>query len=305
MGQRGNYVIKSNAKTQIYYTHWRSIHVADDLMLGPEKYIEFIQGFEKRTYLTSEPWIESCVHIDIDTKSLLFWEGEDLTLTSVRRRYMELLKQLWKGWSVQYAVQEMYDIEAKMNIQYAIEQEYDYEYDVTLEDFKNEEVDDYETCIIVYIKDGNVQVKCSYDYDVQEFIFFGTQILEILNQRPTFDISEHFEKDVQDVMVIDCDQRKLIINYVHGGFKEKLANVWKDWSIDVGDYGYISILEKAGIDTAKLKMTAAEVEQQILKILHKDDTFDPKSFAENIMKKDDTAKFHPSFFENRKPSQTN
>ncbi|MGH1383844.1 hypothetical protein [Kordia sp.] len=303
MGQRGNYVIKSNEKTEIYYTHWRAINVADDLMLGSEKFIKFIQGFEKRTYLTSEPWIESCVHVDMDAKELLFWEGDDLTLTSVRRRYLELLSQRWNGWNVNYATQEMYDIEEKMQINYTIEQEYDYEYDVTIEDFINEEVDEYETCIIIYIKDGKTYVKCSYDYDMEEFIFFGEQILPILDKRQTFNISKHLEKDVNNVMMIDCDQKKLTINYVHSGFKEKLANIWKGWTINVGNYGYIGILEKGGIDTSNLKMTPEEIEKQILEILHKDDSFDPKIFAEDILKKDNTAQFHPSFFQNNKPSQ--
>ena len=52
--------------------------------------------------------------------------------------------------------EEMYDIEEKMQINYTIEQEYDYEYDVTIEDFINEEVDEYGDCI----EEGSCD--CSY-----------------------------------------------------------------------------------------------------------------------------------------------
>ncbi|WP_420572392.1 hypothetical protein [Kordia sp.] len=300
MGQRGNYVIKTKEHTQIYYTHWRSIEVANDLLLGPQKFIDFIEGFEKREYLTSEPWIESCVYIDKDTKELLFWEGNDLEYTSVRKRYLELLRHQWNGWNVYYAEREMYDIEEKMNVKYTVEQEYDYEYDVTLDDFINEEVDDKETSIIIYIKDGKKYVKCSYDYDVEEFIFIGPEILPAIDQRATIDLSKRVEKDAYNAVIIDCDQKKMIVNYVHGGFKEKLANLWKGWTIEVGMYGYIGLLEIAGIDTSNLKMTAAEVEKVILNILNRDDDFDPKAFAEKIMKESSTATFHPSFFENHK-----
>jgi hypothetical protein len=277
--------------------------VASDFTLGPEKYIAFVQGFEERDELIDEPWIESCVHIDMDAKEILFWQFGDMSITSVRKRYLQLLEQQWLGWKFSYAAHEMYDIEKKMHIEYTAKQEYIYDYRITLEKLANDTVEEYVSCVIVYIKDGKTMLKNSYYHDSESFLFLGTEILPVIDQKPTFYLSAHAEKDVYDAIVIDCDQKRLFINKSDVGLEEKLADVWKDWTIHTGKYGYVGMLQNAGIDTSKIQMSAQEIEKSILEIIQREDSFDPYDFAKKFMEKDTDVQFNPSFFQNRKPSQ--
>ncbi|WP_298426970.1 hypothetical protein [uncultured Kordia sp.] len=302
MGQRGNYVIKSNEKTTIYYTHWRANYIVNDLILGPEKFIEYAEASEQRTYLTSEPWIESCAYVDIDRKELLFWEVDDLVETSVRQRYLELLSKKWKGWSVSFAEREMYAIEEKMKVNYTEEHDFDFEAG-KLENFINEVADEYETTIVMFKKDGKLYTKCSYDLDTEELVFLGEQIVDILDKRTPIDITKRPEVENNVAIAIDCDEKKLIVNYIFVGLVEELSNLWKDWTIEAGNYGYIQILDKAGLDTMELKMKPAEVDACMLRIFNKEDNFDPNSFAKKIIELDENVEFHPSFFENNKPPE--
>ena len=110
MGQRGNYIIKTKDKVDIFYTHWRANFIVNDLLLGSKKFIDFIKQFDQKEELINEPWIEGCVFINMDSKKLLFWEIEQLFEFSVRQKYLEKLNEVWEGWEITFAEKEMYDI---------------------------------------------------------------------------------------------------------------------------------------------------------------------------------------------------
>ena len=118
MGQRGNYIIQSAGQFKIFYTHWRANLIAHDLLQGPKKYLAFVRQFEQRKELVNDPWIEGCVWVDLDAKTLLFWEIEQLLEYSVREAYLKILQDKWKGWKVSFAEKEMYDIEKLLGIDY-------------------------------------------------------------------------------------------------------------------------------------------------------------------------------------------
>ncbi|MEH0153180.1 hypothetical protein V6R21_03480 [Limibacter armeniacum] len=148
MGQRGNYILKSSDSTKIYYTHWRANKIACDLLLGSQTFISFIKEFDLHDELLDEPWIEGAVYVDLENKEILFWEMELLPNYSVRETYMKELKNIWKGWNVEYAEKAMYDIETKLNIAYSDRQEVELS-QIELDQIKDDKPEEYTSCQVL------------------------------------------------------------------------------------------------------------------------------------------------------------
>src|SRR4051794_25035699 len=105
MGQRANYIIReASGEVSIYYTHWRANHIAQDLAMGPKRLEAFIKQFDLTDEIISYPWLEGIIYLNKQEKSLIFWESELLSLTSIREAYLNFLQNIWKGWEVAYAL---------------------------------------------------------------------------------------------------------------------------------------------------------------------------------------------------------
>ena len=161
MGQRGNYITKSNGRLDIYYTHWRANLIANDLLLGSKNFLKFIRQFDKHEEIIDEPWIEGCVLLDFDTKRLVFWEIEQLYEYSIRQAYLETLAEKWKGWNIQFAEKGMYDIEKLINIDYTSRQEVSLE-KIDIEEVINDTVDEYVSCYVLLKRENNLELKKLY-----------------------------------------------------------------------------------------------------------------------------------------------
>ena len=68
MGNRANYILKSGDEIRIFYTHWRAVNIAQDILLGPERLEEFILRFEQEDEILQYPWIEGLILMDLDKK---------------------------------------------------------------------------------------------------------------------------------------------------------------------------------------------------------------------------------------------
>jgi len=189
MAQKANYIIKSKGIIDIYYTHWRAINIASDLLLGPKKFITFVKEFDKKKELINEPWIEGCIYIDLDSKALLFWEIENLYQFSIRQKYLEHLKQKWKNWKVEYAEREMYDIEKKVNIAYTSNQKIDLER-VDFNKLAIDSFDKYISCIVVIKRKENIVVKNLYSIREDELVLHGESIIDILDKKPNHNLKK-------------------------------------------------------------------------------------------------------------------
>ncbi|MFD2561261.1 hypothetical protein [Aquimarina rubra] len=303
MGQRGNYIIKTKDGIDIYYTHWRANLIANDLLLGKRKFIDHIQQFEKRDELINEPWIEGCVLVDLTIKKLLFYEIEQLSEYSLREAYLAILKDKWPGWKIVYAEKEMYDIEKELSISYTKHQETNFNR-IEIERLKNDEVSDYVACFIILKKDGQVALKKLYTGSDEEVALVGEQLIDILQNKPSSPLVKESEIEIWDILLIDRDQKQLYVNQSITGLNEALVDLWPNWKIEIGSFGYIKLLEVAGYDTTELRMNQTEIDEHIKSILNYKDDFDPIKTAEKILENHQDVKFHPSFFENIKPKKT-
>ncbi|WP_044209906.1 hypothetical protein [Flammeovirga sp. OC4] len=304
MGQRGNYVIKSKETIEIYYTHWRANKMVSDLMIGYDRFVKFVRQFEQKEALINEPWIEGCVYLDLDSKELLFWESEVLCEYSVRQKYIEVLKNKWKGWKVSFAEQEMSDIDQRLNSGYINLQEIDLNTSIGLEEVENDTGGEYTYCNIVFKKNNHYQMKKSYCANDEQLALLGEKIIPVLEKMPSTPLEPEGTICEYEILIIDCDRKELIINQNITGLREELLKIWPNWNIILGNFGYVKLLKKMGYDTNSIQLPYDEIDQQIRSILNQKDNFNPQQIAKEVLEMDKTTSFNPHFFEDIKPRKT-
>ncbi|MBI1183268.1 hypothetical protein GC194_03280 [bacterium] len=285
MGDRANYIIKRDKKFDIFYTHWRAILVAHDLTMGPNKFIQFVKQFDKADHIIDQPWIQACVLVDTDFKKLTFWELEILDESSIREEYLRQLASIWDGWSVQYAENEMYDIEKELNITYTKNQQ------IVLRRGALERIEDfveskgYYSSVVVLIENGDVSVKYVKGGSNDEIALIGEEIIDKLRPMKDRELLREFNDDDNFIcpVIIDIDHKAIWLDQTTIGLETALKSIWKDWQINLRNFGYIKLLNLVGINTNDLKLSAKEVKEFVRsEIFEQEDQFDPNLLAQTL-----------------------
>jgi hypothetical protein len=113
MGHRANLVLVQNHQHRLYYGHWCGISIPEDFFWGPEYAVPFIerQRLEESGFWLDEVWAEGGVVQDTDHRMLLLWGGDEILRdVPLRRVYLELLQQVWAGWTVHWAYNGVFDM---------------------------------------------------------------------------------------------------------------------------------------------------------------------------------------------------
>ena len=306
MGNRANYILKKDNDFDIYYTHWRAINVAQDLTLGQKQFIKLVKEFDKVDELLNEPWIEACVLLDFNSKKLTFWETEMLFETSVREEYINQLEKIWENWSINFVENEMYGIEKELEIEYTTQQEVDLEYGSTdnLSDLPDGE--DYFSCLVVIKENKQHFVKYVYGGQDDQLALIGEPVIDRLKQLQNRKLKKENSDDFFSCLIMDLDEKELWVNQSIIGLKDELESLWKNWKINVGNYGYIKLLRKVGIDTSNIQLNINETKKIInTEILDRKDDFNPNDLAKKLVSEmGNDIKFNENFFQNVKPKKT-
>src|SRR5690242_11512526 len=85
MGHRGNYVLRQDGQTLIYYTQFGANAVAATLLHGPDETIEVIRSHSTTDHFQDSVWCEGAILCDIDAKHMRFF-GNDVPNTVRERR---------------------------------------------------------------------------------------------------------------------------------------------------------------------------------------------------------------------------
>ena len=78
--------------------------------------------------------------------------------------------------------------------------------------------------------------------------------------------------------------------------KEEIQRLWQGWSVEVGSFGYIQLLEKLGMDTQAIRLSEIGIVTKTDEILHAKGEFDPAEFAVRMLNVDPTSQFPPPEF---------
>jgi hypothetical protein len=113
VGQRANLILVEGGEYQLFYSHWCANTLPRDLFWGPEHAMAFIRiqrAVDDSGWL-DEVWAEGGALLDLDRKHFLLYGGEDLLYhVPLRRRYLELLARVWRGWAVRWAYEGIADL---------------------------------------------------------------------------------------------------------------------------------------------------------------------------------------------------
>jgi len=306
MGNRANYILKKGNDIDIYYTHWRAVNVTRDLTLGQKRFCDFVREFDRVNELLNEPWIEACVLLNFDNKKLTFWENETLFNTSIREEYLNQLAKIWTSWSVYYAEKEMFEIEKELGIEYSSMQKIDLEY-ASLDQISDfSENDEYISCLVILRENNEHSVKYVKGVDEEEIALIGEQAIGKLKQMKSRALKKENSDDFFSIFIIDIDTNTLWINQSINGLEQELRSLWKNWNFNIGNFGYLELLKKIGIDTIDVKLTPQEIQETMQTVIYnRKDDFDPNELANKLVKDmGNDLKFNEHFFQNIKPKET-
>ena len=109
MGHRATYAILEGGKLELFGSRWGALSVPQDVFWGPEHAEAFI-----RSNAVAEDWYddvfgEGGIGLDKDTRTILFFGGDELSNPSLRPLFLELMGALWQGWTLRW-VERMSEI---------------------------------------------------------------------------------------------------------------------------------------------------------------------------------------------------
>jgi|GEM_PF-2417425 len=339
MGHRCNYVIKENNELKLYYSHWGALTVPQDIFWGPHYAKEFIEDNEERDMESG--WLDDAfgeggVALDIDSKTIHFFGGEELEYDPHRSVLEKLMVPLWKqeGWIVK-TVEKMSDIINSVGLDgsIAIDDE-EYHWQVDLEEIGSRQPDEdgeymcFGLIILIENKSTSTHVT---DIGLDGIINNGPVIFDAIKKLPDLDeaISKwkkpddygewSFGDSVSDYAIIDIDNKILKIN---SRFDEDLEldflkTQWPSWTIEYKAGSNEDFLKTAGIEMRPqmiplspvyeedVEPTEKEVLQEVIEILLKDERMNANKVMndlfENLAQRNEEINYvHPSAIGNPK-----
>lgn len=303
MGQRANYILKERDKLTVYYNHWRANIIASDLYLGEKIFLEFVNRCQLNDEIINEPWIEGCVIVDRDKKELFFWSFELSKDTSVVDFYLKQLSKKWEDWTVRILKNRMYDVEKVLHIDYISKQELQPINKPLKEDIIADKVEEWVTALVIIKQDLSLFITKTGNLNIESIISYGSDIISLIKNKPKCDLPLESEEATYECVLIDEDNKKIIINESIIGLAERCKEFWTDYDLILGDFGYIEVLRLAGIETSYLELSDDEIKNQFSEMVQINDGFNPFEMAEKLKQDNKEIQFNPDFFDNVKPKK--
>ena len=304
MGQRVNYVIIENSQQTIYYSHWRATNIWSDLYLGEKRFLTFVRECEMRDELLDESSMEAFVIVDPGKKQLFFDASHGPGHSSVINLYVKELGKRWRGWQVERLRNWTYDVEPILAIDYASMQGFNEVLLVTVEELELDRIESVITTLVIIKEGSNLYPVGMGDISPVGIVALGEQVINVLLHKPSMELLLENYKDRIGGVVIDTHEKHIFMSSSYCGLWENSKEKWPGYQFIMGEYGYIDTLELAGIEVGHLRMPMEEALEHFHDTIKQEDNFDPKDFANAILKRHPDIQFNPSFFDNIKPKPT-
>ena len=283
MGQRANYVIKNGDQLSIHYNHWRANSIAADLYLGEKAFLRYIHECTAHNGLMDPIWMEGFVIVDIKEKQLGFWAWQFEAETSVIRYYLSALQNKWPGWQIMYLANYMYDAEPLLGIDYVSQQTIPEFEPVDATTIMNDP-DDYAGFLFIIRERGEIFVG-ELNYILAECIIsYGEEVIPLLRSRPAVAMPAEGNTPMREELLIDVDNKYLIVNDSIFGLWETMACKWPGYKLKMGRIGHLALLEQAGISTAGLEMPKEKVREIFSQITAVQESYDSGDLYDKLTK---------------------
>ncbi|MBW8687907.1 hypothetical protein [Chitinophaga rhizophila] len=260
MGSRVNYTIKSKDGLRIYQDRWAASRVPYDLYLGENAFLEYVKECTITEHLSEHGWMEGFVIADIEKKLLGFWSWELEHETSVLHYFLAALKKKWPGWQLMHLANYMYDAEKLIGIKYTSAQIIPKYTSPTVDVMLNDEIDDgYPHALFIIRQNESIYVIETMTVQLEHVICYGETSINILLEKPSIPLPVEGETRSSYHMVIDVDNKLLIVNNSILGIWETMAHKWPGFNLKMGCIGYLAMLKEANIHTAGLEMSEKKI----------------------------------------------
>ena len=113
MGSRANAVVVQNGTCRVYYAHWAAQFMDALMFWGPEHALAEISRWNDDVEEFLDPndapwldnvWAEGGCCIDLDTRHLILYGGEDIECDLLwLETYLRLLPYTWQGWTIEWS----------------------------------------------------------------------------------------------------------------------------------------------------------------------------------------------------------
>ncbi len=117
MGHEANYVLRRGGRTQIFYSPWGAISLAEDIFWGPDETTRFARTFQAADQLLEPADCGGAALIDWDRRRLTWFESGDGEQDPAERHlHAQLLQQTWPGWEIRSAEAGIRTIAAELGL---------------------------------------------------------------------------------------------------------------------------------------------------------------------------------------------
>jgi len=290
-------------KYTIHYHHWRANCIAKDLYLGEKRFLAFVKLCKINEVLLDVVWIEGCVIIDLDKKSLYFWSLE-MGMNSAVNFYLDMLQKKWHEWSISILFNKMYDVEKILNIDYVSNQDA-YKYPIgTEDDIANDELSEWLNSVVIIKTATYLHICLIGSLDVQNILTCGEKAIKVLLNKHQCELPKEDDEIIGGCLIIDIETKQIWISESEFSLWEQTEPKWPGYKLNMGDYGYIGTLKLANIDIENLAMPTDKIKEVFNDLIRQTSDFDPASMAKALLKEDKDIRFNPDFFDDVNPQKT-
>ncbi|MEM9775675.1 MAG: hypothetical protein AAF902_13925 [Chloroflexota bacterium] len=236
MGHRANLIIVNEEGYELYYCHWCSLAIPNNMFWGPTHARAFIQNQQLEDELwVDNIWAEGGVVYDPIEKVLLFWGGEHLLNNiPLRRLYLELMQHQWPDWHLRWA-RGIFDLAEYVGKELPTFPDLS---DVIFETLSPpEDLSEVDAvCTIRFLDEDLFVFSTSYGIALVKWLSDKEEFLSQARQRRSqkrFDFAEHLVSFPVAGMHVDEAQKRILFWCANAYFFNglELDELWAGWDI--------------------------------------------------------------------------
>jgi hypothetical protein len=284
MGDRAFYVVTSNGKHEIFYSHWGSQHICRDFFFGPDVAIDLIRSAAPMD--TVFPLAQGGAIIDLDRKVLRAWSNDNIDHEiGLREMWLEMLRLSWPGWDTDWCIERATALAKHLGFplkEYYIEPNQPDFIEKALQ-IKPKTAPGC-TFFTVRCCDGRL-----HDFLAQYYYYLlvgkGPAIIPEIESQAASPLRTELDSHYHQYVFIDVAASKVWAapiapeGYLIQNLKRKIESVWPGWEWHLHDEGLAFHVRLSGRDPGPLLIPAKDLLERLRSIIMSGD-FDPKHLLE-------------------------
>lgn len=303
MGHRANYIVKAGQAYRVHYSHLRAQHITEDLFLGEERFLAFVMQCQHMDTIMNEVWVEGCVVVDTEKKQLAFFQLHVLTDTSLERYYLTQLARKWPGWEIRVLRNRLYDVEQLLGIDYVSKQEWQKPYTPGRQEVINDKVGELDIALVIIRWKEQLFTTRTGNLSIEAILSYGEEIIPLLSTKAKAALPTQEAHADWEVVIVDVLKKQLWINKSEFGLWEQSRQRWGGYSLHMGDYGFLQIMQLAGVEHQCKPLPEEELRKQFTAMVARRDSYDPGKTMEKLLQEHKEVQYNPLLFDRVQPAR--